>query len=222
MSSAPETVMDVAELCRARDTLGYSDAVLAADLGLPPNVVTAWTSGRAKVPAHIARDLRWRTALIDRQRMLDEAGFPVCDWVAAFEEQPEPEKLKAKVKRLEELNEHGRACPTCLAREAWVKEHCPPLPEPPMPLWIRAVGKLGKLAERLPVWARPSVHVGAAFGAYTLLRIVFMLPKIFSHPRFALMALAGLGLSISIGATVGLLYGGTKHLWAQMKAQRLA
>jgi hypothetical protein len=33
--------MDAAELYRSPDLLDYSDAVLAADLGLPPNVVTA-------------------------------------------------------------------------------------------------------------------------------------------------------------------------------------
>ena len=222
MSTAPETVMDVAELSRARDTLGYSDEVLAADLGLPPNVVTAWTSGRAKVPRHIARDLRWRMALIEQKNLLAASGLAACAWVNAFEAEPTPEKFKAQVKRLEALAEHDRMCQICLAREAWVTEHCPPLPEPPLPLWIKGMRLLGKLAERLPEWARPAVHVGAAFGAYSLFRMVFMLPRIVAHPRFGLMALAGLLLSISIGAAVGALYGGSKQLWAQFKARRLA
>src|SRR5690349_9616855 len=134
MPTAPEAVMDVAELCRARDLLGYTDEVLAADLGLPPNVVTAWTSGRAKVPPHIARDLRWRAAIIEQQRMLVASGLPPCEQLAALEAQPMPTRLKERAKRLEQLAEHQRACPTCLAREAWVKEDCPPLPEPPVPL----------------------------------------------------------------------------------------
>jgi len=222
MSAALEDVMDVAELCRARDTLGYSDQVLAADLGLPPNVVTAWTSGRATVPKHIVRDLRWRVALIEQEKMITESGLAACEWVTAFEAQPTPEKLKEQAKRLEELTAHVKACPTCLAREAWVAEHCPPLPERQLPLWIKAVGQLVKFAERLPVWARPAVHVGAAFGAYSLLKLFFMLPQIVAHPRYALIALGGISLSISIGAVLGLLYGGTKHLWAQFKARRLA
>jgi len=52
--------------------------------------------------------------------------------------------------------------------------------------------------------------------------MVFTLPQIVRHPRFALVPLAGLGLSVSIGAVLGLLYGGSKHLWAQLKARRLA
>lgn len=217
-----ETVMDAVELCRARDTLGYTDEKLAADLGLPPNVVTAWSSGRAKVPRHIARDLRWRAALIERDRMLAESGLAVCEWITAFEAQPLPEKLEARVKRLEELADHERTCPTCLAREAYAQAHCPPLPEPPIPLWVKGVRLLEALAQRLPEWARPTVHVGVAFGAYSLLRIVFLLPRIVRHPRLGLTALTGLLLSVTIGAAVGALYGGGKHLWAKAKARRIA
>ena len=217
-----DTVMDAAELCRARDLLGYDDAKLAADLGLPPNVVTSWSSGRAKVPHHIARDLRWRAALIDQDRMLAESGLPACEWVNAFEAQPLPEKLKARVKRLEELNDHSRGCPTCLAREAYVEAHCPPLPERPLPLWIKGANLLVSLAERLPKWAQPSVYVGAAFGAYSLFRLVFFVPRIAAHPREGLTALTGLLLSITIGAALGALYGGGKHLWARVRARSVA
>jgi len=134
-----------------------------------------------------------------------------------------PQRLKERAKRLEQLTEHQRACPTCLAREAWVKEHCPPLPEPPLPLWVKAIGQLGKLAERLPPWARPAVHVGAVFGAYSLIKLFFMMPQVVAHPRTGVpLVLAGLALSISIGAVVGLLYGGGKHLWAQFKTRRVA
>lgn len=217
-----DIVMDAAELGRARDALGYTDEKLAADLGLPPNVVTAWSSGRATVPRHIARDLRWRAAVIAQDRMLAESGLAVCEWITAFEAQPQPDKLKERVKRLEELAAHERACPTCLAREAYAQAHCPPLPEPPLPQWVKAVRRLDALAQRLPEWARPAVHVGAAFGAYSLFRIVFFVPRIVVQPRLGLTALAGLLLSITIGAAVGALYGGGRHLWAQVKARRIA
>lgn len=78
------------------------------------------------------------------------------------------------------------------------------------------------LAQRLPEWARPAVRVGAAFGAYSLFRIFFFVPRIVVQPRLALTALAGLSLSITIGATAGALYGGGKHLWIQLKARRIA
>jgi hypothetical protein len=214
--------MDAAELCRARNALGFTDDRLAADLGLPPNVVSGWSSGRAKVPRHIARDLRWRAALVEQDRMLAEAGHPACEWVTAFEGQPLPEKLEARLKRLEELSEHARVCPTCLARDAYAQAHCPPLPERPLPMWIKGAGLLASLAERLPTWAEPAVYVGAAFGAYSLFRIVFLLPRLVSHPRDGLVALAGLVASIGIGAVLGALYGGGKHLWTQVKARRVA
>lgn len=115
------------------------------------------------------------------------------------------------------------AAELCRARDAWVDAHCPPLPEPPLPLWIKGVGLLGKLADRLPPWARPAVHVGAAFGAYSLIKVFFMLPRIVANPRYyGLIALAGFSLSISIGAVVGLIYGSSKHLWVQYKSRRLA
>ena len=217
-----DALMDAAELCRARDMLGYSDEKLAADLGLPPNVVSAWSSGRAKVPGHVARDLRWRVALIEQDRMLAESGLPACEWVTAFEAQPLPEQLKARVKRLEQLGDHARVCPTCIARDEYVHAHCPPLPEPPLPNWMKGARFLVSLAERLPKWAEPTVYVGAAFGGYSLFRIVFLLPQIVRHPRFGLTALTGLLLSITIGAIVGALYGGGKHLWTQVRARRIA
>jgi len=221
LTSTTETVMDTAELCRARDALGYTDSKLAADLGLPPNVVAAWSSGRATVPRHIARDLRWRAALIEQDRMLAESGLAVCEWVTAFESQPQPEKLKARVNRIEQLAAHERVCPTCLAREAYARAHCPPLPEPPVPQWVKGVRRLEALAQRLPVWARPAVHVGAAFGAYTVFRIVFFVPRIVAQPRLGLTALVGLLMSVTIGAGIGVLYGGGRHLWAQVKAHRI-
>ena len=214
--------MDAAELCRARDLLGYDDAKLAADLGLPPNVVTAWSSGHDKVPRHIARDLRWRAAVITQEKLVADSGLPACEWLEAFEAQPVPEKLDARVKRLEKLNEHSRACPTCLAREAWVRAHCPPLPERPLPLWVKGVGLLVSLAERLPKWAQPSVYVGAAFGAYSLFRLVFFVPRIVAHPREGFVALGGLLGSISIGAALGALYGGGKYLWTRVTSRRIA
>ncbi|MFL5618012.1 MAG: hypothetical protein ACJ79A_06390 [Gemmatimonadaceae bacterium] len=165
-------------------------------------------------------DRRW--ALIEQDTMLAESGLAVCEWITAFEAKPLPEKLKARVKRLEELADHERVCPTCLARESYAQAHCPPLPEPPVPLWMKGARHLVALAERLPVWAQPAVHVGAAFGACSLFRIVFSLPRIVAHPRLGLTALAGLLLSVTIGAAVGALYGGGKHVWARVKARRIA
>ena len=96
------------------------------------------------------------------------------------------------------------------------------VPERPLPLWAKGASLLAGLAARLPKWAEPAVWVGAAFGAYSLFRVVFLGPQIVAHPRLALTALEGLVLSISIGAAVGALYGGSKALWERLKARRIA
>ena len=78
---------------------------------------------------------------------------------------------------------------TCLAREAFVTERYPPMPPPPLAAGMRALGWIFERAERLPRWAQPAVPMGMAFGAYSLLRIFFMLPRMVGDSRMALIAL---------------------------------
>src|SRR3954470_18428947 len=54
---------------------------------------------------------------------------------------------------------------------------------------------------------------GCILGVYTLLRVVFWIPRIRSHPSEGRTAIIALAASISIGALLGLLYGSTKYLW---------
>jgi hypothetical protein len=214
--------MDALELQKAKEVLEFSDEKLAADLGLPPATVRAWSQGEDRVPRHIARDLRWRVAVRQQHQALDASGLPTCDWVTALEAQPVPAKLAARSKQLEALQAHVSECPTCKARDAWVASHCPPLPERPLPLWLKLLARLAQFAESLPPWASPAVYWAAFFGVYSLFRVVSWLPRIRSHPREGLTALIGLAASISIGALLGLLYGSTKYLWQKRKARRLA
>jgi hypothetical protein len=199
--------MTPAELTEARNRLGYSPEVLAADLGLPPGVVTAWESGRDRIPAHIAKDLRWRAAIAERQAALAASDLPDCDWMVALDAQPLPTRLKAQVARAEQMAAHEKICPTCQARNAFVAERFPPLPPLPLAGEIRALVWIGERAERLPRWAQPAVWMAAAFGAYSLLKLVFLLPRIVARPRLGLVALAGLSASIAIGGALGAGYG---------------
>lgn len=214
--------MDAVELQQAKEVLEFSDDALAADLRLPPAAVRAWSQGKDPVPRHIARDLRWRVAVRRQHQALEASGLPTCDWITALEAQAVPEKLEARRKQLEALQAHVSACPTCQARDRWVASHCPPLPERPLPLWIKALGRFAQFAESLPPWASPAVYGGAFFGVYSLFRLVFGLPRIASHPREGLIALGALALSVSIGALLGLLYGSTKYQWQKRNARRNA
>ena len=214
--------MTSAELIQARLGLGFSPERLAADLGLPLGAVTAWESGRDRIPAHIAKDLRWRAAVAERQSALAASDLPECEWMVALEAQPWPDKLKARTARLEQMVAHEKVCPTCLARETFVTERYPPMPPPPLAAGMRALGWIFERAERLPRWAQPAVPMGMAFGAYSLLRIFFMLPRMVGDSRMALIALAGLAASIAIGGSFGAAYGIARMLRERLSARRTA
>jgi hypothetical protein len=101
-----DSQMTPEEFVQARVGLGFSPDVLAADLGLPPAVVAAWESGRDRIPAHIAKQLRWRAAIAERQRALAASNLPDCEWMTALEAQPAPTKLSAQTARLEQMLAH--------------------------------------------------------------------------------------------------------------------
>jgi len=70
------------------------------------------------------------------------------------------------------------------------------------------LGWIAMRVEKLPGWAQPAVWVGLAFGAYSVLRIIALMPAILREPRLAGTALMGLSASLAIGASLGLAYGG--------------
>jgi hypothetical protein len=210
------------ELGRARTLLGFSSDTLAADLGLPPAIVAAWESGRDKIPAHIARDLRWRVAIAERRSALDASGLPECGWLLALEAEPEPTKLAAQTARLEKVIAHEQDCPVCLAREQYVSDHFPPMPPRPIAAPLRALRWVFAHAETLPRWAQPAVPTAMAFGAYSLFRIFFLLPRIVAQPRIGLLALGGLTLSMAIGGAFGAAYGLFRLMRERISSRRIA
>lgn len=217
-----DSEMTSTEFVQARAKLGLAPDLLAADLGLPPGIIAAWESGRDRIPAHIARDLRWRAAVAERQRALVDSGLRECEWMVALEAQPQPTKLKARAARLEEMLAHEKSCPICLEREAFIAERFPPMPPPPIGAEMRALGWVFRQAERLPRWAQPSVPTAMAFGAYSLFRIVFLLPRMVAQPRLALVAVAGLAASIGIGGALGAAYGIFRMGRERLAARRTA
>ncbi len=196
--------LSAAEVASIRAQLGLSVRELAQELQLTPAIIESFESGAVAVPAQESRALRYRAAVHIRQVALEQSGLEDCAWVTAFYEEPEAKSMEAEVKRLESLNAHAAACPICVAREAFVAQRFGPMPEAPLPLWVRVVGPIGLWIERLPAWARPPVTMALVFLAMTLIRALFAAPQLMENPVDFLGAfLLAIPVTLALGAAVG-------------------
>jgi transcriptional regulator with XRE-family HTH domain len=216
--------MTGAEATAARVALGLSQDDLAATSNMTPAVVAAWEADRIKVPRSIAVDLNWRVARDQRLAALASSGLPECQWIAAFEAEPTPDKLEAQTAQLEKLVAHSKTCEVCKAREAFVTERFPPMPPAPRPSgWLGLVMPIAERVQQLPSWARPAATGALIFIAYSLLRLIVLLPAILRSPLSGLLtAAAGIAASGSIGALLGFLYGQYRRLRGRRSARRVA
>jgi hypothetical protein len=200
--------MTAQEATRARERLGLSVEELAADVAFTPDVVRLWESGKARVPGRVARVLEWDLAVHERHQALVESGLPDCEWMKAWDNEDLPEKSKAQATHMERAMKHTESCDVCKARENFIAERFGQMPRMPVSGSMAALLWIGDRVEKLPRWARPAVWGSLAFGAYSMLRIVFLTPAMMRDPRVIVTALAGLSASVALGALVGLLYGG--------------
>lgn len=215
--------MLAADVVAARRALRLSPDALAAELGLTPAVVTAWEAGTLAVPRRYARELAWRAAAAERQAALAASGLPECRWVADWEaaETAAPAgDVKAGLARLEALNAHAAACPTCGAREAYVAERFPPMPEPPVAEWAGAIGWVSERVGRLPAWLRPVATGALVVLALTALRVLLGLPRLMAAPGGWLVGLQALATGAGVGAALGAVYGAYQHLRARFTGSR--
>ena len=143
------------ELAEARRRLDLTPTDLAATYGLSPEAVLAMEQGRAPVPKRMARDLTWQVALLERSAILAGSGLPECAEATRFAKQAEGQEGDELLRALEALNAHAEDCTVCRAREEYLEEQAPPLPEPPLPFWIRAIGRVTEAVGRLPRGIRP-------------------------------------------------------------------
>lgn len=142
------------EFAAARATLGLSIDEVAAELNIPPHSVASMESGAIRVPTRIARELGFRAALHTRQRVLDESGLPECPTAAALERDAMGAEGQPALALFEKLAAHSADCPQCKARSEYLERHAPPLPEYPLPGWIRAIGWMDRQLSRLPGFLR--------------------------------------------------------------------
>ena len=209
--------MSAQEAVAARQALGLTTDALAAELGLTPHVVESWESGTMPLPLRYAAELRWRVAATERAAALAASGLPECDWVAAWERETVPDSPSRRTAHLEALTAHATECLTCRAREAYIAERFPPMPPRPIPRWLRGVGWMMERIGRLPRWAQPAAIGALLFAAYGLLKVAFMLPRLARTPSGWIVALGGLLASASLGAVLGLAYGGLRALWQRYR-----
>lgn len=207
------------EATDARQRLGLSIEEFSAELGLTPNVVEAWEAGTVRVPKRAAKELQWRLALEERETALAASGLPVCAWMESWEEKDFPESTKAQSAHMQSAEDHLKSCSVCKAREQFIADRFGEMPRPPLPGIMPVMVRIVPLVDRMPKWTRPAVWLGLAFGAYSMLRILLLLPAMLREPRVALTALAGLSASVAIGASLGLAYGGFQAARAKMTKQ---
>lgn len=186
-----------AELTAMRERLGLDATQLAAELDLTPAVIQAWESGRVRVPRRTAELLRWRVGLLDRQEALAASGLPECGWVRRWASEPPPRAAGGRRERERLLQLHASACPTCIARAAFLRERFPPLPAPPLFGINRALVWL----LRRPAWLRPAILGAVLVGGMQAVRELPIAAA--GDVRGALQALAVVVLSAVAGAYVG-------------------
>ena len=147
--------MTAAELIASRERLGLSVDALAAEVGVTPHIVEAWERGSLAIPKDTALQLRWRTALEERQALVAASGLPECPTAIALEEKMDATEGDTYMKALERFGAHAESCDVCRARREYADRHGPAVPDLPLPTWMRVVGRIDGLFNRLPAGIRP-------------------------------------------------------------------
>jgi DNA-binding XRE family transcriptional regulator len=213
-------MMNPEEAIAARKTLGLSQDALAASLGLSPDVIAAWEAGSVRVPKRIEEQLRFDAWDVERQGALASSGLQECEVYKAWQNESLPKDLQSQSEYLERGSKHRMTCPVCKARDKFVAEQFGKMPPMPIPTSARIMGAVAERIAKFPRWAQPGAWFALGFGAYSLVRIVFMLPRLARNPQYWAVPLEGLAASISIGGVIGLIYGGFRQLRDRMRGRR--
>lgn len=146
--------MTAAEFADARRRLGWSTEKMSEEAGILPAEAKALEAGALPVRAETADIVRMILALEERDAVLRASGLAECAALPplnqAFTAAREGADQEASEYALEALIAHQAGCSVCQARQACVDAHAPPLPQPRLPLWMRALGALAEMSDRLP------------------------------------------------------------------------
>jgi DNA-binding XRE family transcriptional regulator len=150
--------MTASQFLAARRTLGLTQEEMASELDLTPHVIAGIENGEARVPKGIEKELNYRVALAQRDAVLAASGLPECPVALKLEQQLErlaTNNVDEASKAVDAVSAHMDSCPTCKARRAYAEKHAPPIPDMPLPGWMRGADYLERLVQRLPPPLRP-------------------------------------------------------------------
>jgi hypothetical protein len=173
----PSSRMTSAEFAAARARLGWTPLETAIEYKVTPNVIEAFEQGSIKIPTKIARDILFRSALSERERVLAASGLPTCSVMEALRRDTIGKKDHALIAASEALIGHLESCTLCRERDEYAERHAPPVPLPPISVDIRIIGWAHRMWMRLPAairppegkageWRRVGILMGAALSAF--------------------------------------------------------
>jgi len=199
--------MSATDLSAARAELGLTAEQFATELELTPERYAAYEAGRAKLPKYQAKLVAFQLAYSRRDQALAKSGLPPCPWVEQLEREAssdaEPETGTSYLQRLQA---HVKSCDICQARERFVRERFPDMPDLPMPGGMGILLGAMSWVEDRPEWMRPALYGAALLAAMTSLRVVFLVFGAFRHPKLLLWAVGAMALAALGGAAGGLVY----------------
>jgi hypothetical protein len=141
--------MTAAELRAARDQLALEPDAMAAQIGVTPHVYAAFEAGALTIPPRYAQVAAHLAALAAQQAALAASGLPECTWWVTWSAEVPPYGSSRLKPHLASGRAHFASCATCRARAQYVTDHCPPVPEFPVPWSHRMVGRVAGWFRRL-------------------------------------------------------------------------
>jgi hypothetical protein len=196
---------------------GISVEGLGALMQTHVDEVREWQATPGDLSKALADRIHWHLAVLDHERRMRESGLPTCPWAEAHEtKMSQAGGMKELGRLMTELEAHVASCDICRRREAFAAT-LPPLPRPPMPFYLKALGTVALRVQRLPGWAQPAATGALIAGGITLVRALFVLAL---QPRRlnATLLLAVLA-AIGVGAYGGLA-GGLAYTLVRARARR--
>jgi hypothetical protein len=147
--------MTPAEFAAARQRLCWSLVDAAVEFNLTPNVIEGFESGAVRIPKAIAREIRFRSVLRERDEVLAASGLAECPEMVALDTALAAKGVEDHLAATRALIAHVKTCALCRERSDYVDRHGPPLPELPIS-WPHRIGVwLIGVLKRLPAPIRP-------------------------------------------------------------------